>query len=162
ASGAEVIVLIAMVDSKRAVDIPVQLLVQVVLPGDGVHVGRVISVGRIEIVLATRISRRPSRMRPANAHRIPASNLLGRGEPRAVALPFLLELQRRGRVARHAFEHATDRETKGERVLRADLPGGLVGDVIEIGRRGDGRELWELRVDGGKGGPVEQWAAARS
>jgi hypothetical protein len=41
AAGTEIVVRVAMVEGQRVIDVLNQLLVQLVLPGDRIHVGRV-------------------------------------------------------------------------------------------------------------------------
>src|SRR6202034_2233673 len=74
AAGTDVIVSIAIVDGVCRIQVPVQTLVEAMLPRNGVHVGRIDDSGRIVVVLAARISRRITGMRPADADVIPAEN----------------------------------------------------------------------------------------
>src|ERR1700680_2350772 len=80
-SRAEIVVRIAFVDGIRRVDIPVNVLVEAVLPRNGVHVRRIIAVRRIVIALAGRISRSRSGMAPAHADVILDRKILRQGEP---------------------------------------------------------------------------------
>src|SRR6202022_1087674 len=67
---AQVIVRIAVIDGQRRVDVPGQLLIDLVLVGQRKHVGVVVRVGRIVIMLTARIARRRPGMRPAGAHTV--------------------------------------------------------------------------------------------
>ena len=78
---ADIVVRVAFVDGIRRVDIPVNVLIEAVLPRNGVHVRRIIAVRRIVIALAGRVSRCGSRMCPTHAHVILDRKILRQGEP---------------------------------------------------------------------------------
>src|ERR1700732_4809350 len=67
AASAQIIVRIAVVDRFRRIDVPVQALVEAVLPRNRVHVRLIIEISRVVVMLPARISRCPTGMAPANA-----------------------------------------------------------------------------------------------
>jgi len=85
---------IAVVDGERGIEVPGELLVELVPPGDRVHVGRVaLRRDRTVIVLSARIARRRPGMTVANADVVAgAEQVLGSREPEAIALALVLEL----------------------------------------------------------------------
>src|SRR5450759_538531 len=102
-TGTDIVVRVAMVDRQGGIKVPGELLVQLVLPGERVHVGGVSRRQRIVVVLAARIARRLKGVRPAGAHDVLRTDLLRHREPRAVSLPLVLEFQCRGKFARHTL-----------------------------------------------------------
>src|ERR1700731_4485379 len=64
AAGADVVMGVAVVDGVGRVEIPVQVLVEVMLPGNGIHIRLVLRIVRVVIVLPARIARRRPGMRP--------------------------------------------------------------------------------------------------
>src|ERR1700736_2715026 len=93
AAGAEVVMGIAVVDGVRRVDIPVQVLVEAMLPGNGIHVRLILGTVRIVVMLPARISRRCSGMRPADAEVILRRQVIRRRKPRAHSRSLVLELK---------------------------------------------------------------------
>src|SRR5216684_3860334 len=67
AAGAEIIMGVTLIDRVGRIEIPIEVLVEAVLPRDRVHIRRVIAAQRIVVVLPARIARSRSRMRPTNA-----------------------------------------------------------------------------------------------
>src|SRR5712664_701949 len=84
AAGADIVVGVALVDRVRRIEIPIEVLVEVVLPRDRVHVRPVIAIQRIVVVLPARIAGGRSRMRVTNAEVILRREVLGEGKPQAV------------------------------------------------------------------------------
>src|SRR6202161_2703761 len=125
-----------MIDGQGGIEIPGQLLVQLVLPGNRVHVGRVGGRERIVIMLAARIPRRLPGMRPTHAYFILQPEFLAQSHPRAVALALVLKFQVRRNAAVQMLPDTVDAQPEWERVLRSDLEGRLVGDISQVRRRG--------------------------
>src|SRR5258708_10806866 len=89
APGAEIVVGVAFVDGIRRVGIPVNVLVEAVLPRDRVHVRRVVATRRIVVMLPARISRSRSGVSPAHADVVLGENILRERHPDAVPLPLV-------------------------------------------------------------------------
>src|SRR5258708_36547732 len=132
---AQVIVRIAVIDGQRRVKVPGQLLVDLVFISQSKHVGVVIRVGRIVIVLPTRIARRLSRMRPTGAHTVLLVERLRQGEPGTEPLTLVLEFKCSRNVAFQVLRDSVHGQTETELILRADLYRGLIADVLQVGRR---------------------------
>src|ERR1039458_5633549 len=86
-------------------------------------------------MLAARISRSPSGVRPAGAHVVLRAEVLGQSQPDTVALPLVLELEVLRNEAMQVFPDGAGGQAEGERILRADLEGRLVGNVGQVRRR---------------------------
>src|ERR1035441_5880669 len=102
-------------------------------------------------MLAARISRSPSGVRPAGAHVVLGAEVLRKSQPDTVALPLVLELEVLRKVAVQVFPDGTGGQAEGERVLRAHLEGRLIGDVGQVGRGSHAGIARELGREGGKG-----------
>src|SRR5882757_4820505 len=67
AAGSDIIVGVAMVDGVGRIDVPIEVLVEVVLPRGREHIRVVVAAQRIVVVLPARVARSLSGMRPTNA-----------------------------------------------------------------------------------------------
>src|SRR5215831_9352114 len=99
------------------------------LPGEGVHVRRVVGVGAAWCVVLSRIARRGTRVRPAEAHVVLFSQRLGdRYPPGVVAGAFVLKLKIGWNLSLRALPQHAECGLGGEDVLPADLVRALVTD----------------------------------
>src|ERR1700734_4385139 len=80
-AGADVVVSIAVIDGVRRIQIPVQALVEAVLPRDRVHIRMVVGGVRVVVVLPARVARRLTRMPPAYAEIVLGREILRCREP---------------------------------------------------------------------------------
>src|ERR1700716_1695954 len=55
AAGAQIVVRIAVIDGQGRVEIPGQLLVELVPPGNRVHIGRIARSKRVEVMFSARV-----------------------------------------------------------------------------------------------------------
>src|SRR5260221_11850984 len=159
ATGTDIVVSVALVDRIGRVEIPIEALVETVLPRNGIHVRRVIATQRIVVVLPARIARGRSCMRPTNTDVILRREVLGEGKPQAVSLPFVLELQIGRQVAFHVFVDSADRQAEIKRILHTGLERRFVRDVGQIGRRvsvAGSRHARKFRGDKIEGGEIEE------
>jgi len=99
----QVIVRVAVIDGQRRVEVPGQLLIDLVFISQRKHIGVIIRDGRVVIVLTTRIARRLSRMRPTGAHLTPLVQRLRQGQPGAEPLTLVLEAECSRNVALEVF-----------------------------------------------------------
>src|SRR5258708_15075071 len=94
AARAQVVMRIPVVDRESPIQVEGELFVQLVLVGDGVHVGRALArYERIVVVLAARIARRLPRVGPSEAEAAFFADLLGGGDPFPIAAAFVLKRQ---------------------------------------------------------------------
>src|SRR6516165_664419 len=91
AAGADVVVRVDVIDRQGVVNVPGQLLVELVPVGGRVHVRRVLADSvRVEVVLATRVANRRTGMRPTGRNAVRAAReLVLEGRPLPVALPLV-------------------------------------------------------------------------
>src|SRR5882724_163671 len=109
ASGPQIVVRIAVIDGQRGVEIPGQLLVELVPHRNRVQVSRIARSNRVEVMFSTRVTRSSPRVPVADADVIPgAEQVLGRCEPPAGTLPLVLELQYCRDVPAQRFPDTTD------------------------------------------------------
>src|SRR5579883_916922 len=137
AARTDVVVRVADVDGLGPVDVPAQLLVELVPVLRRVHVGVIIGRVWIVVVLTARIAHAPSGVRPTDRDDIPPiEQRLLRRKPHAVALPLVLELHLRRQLAMHVLIQIVEGQAERERVLPAELHRPLVTDVVSgvIGR----------------------------
>src|ERR1700730_5947667 len=149
-SRADIVMRIAFVDRIRRVEIPVNVLVEAVLPRNGVHVRRIVATRRIVIALAARISRSRPGVSPADADVVFDRKILRERHPEAVPLPLVLELQHGRYLALHVLVDAADRESEWERILDTGFERRFVADIGQIRRRvavAGGRDPREFRSD---------------
>src|SRR5258706_8272306 len=91
AAGPEIVMGVTLIDRVGRIEIPIEVLVEPVLPRDRIHIRRVIAAQRIVVVLPARIARSRSPMRPTNAEVILRPEVLGKRKPQAVYPPYLLQ-----------------------------------------------------------------------
>src|ERR1700719_2363087 len=147
-SGAQIIVRVAVIDRIRRVEIPVQVLVETMFPRRREQIRVVRGAVRIVVVLAARIAHRRAGMPPPDTEIILRREVLGRGKPKAVSLPLVLIIHVCVQLAAHFFPNAADGEPETERILRTDLEGSFVPDVVNIPGRAGGRGVWKLGLIG--------------
>src|ERR1700674_488548 len=86
-------------------------------------------------------------MPPPDTEIILRREILGRSKPKAVSLPLVLKHHVCVQLTAHFFPNAADREPETKRILRTDLEGSFVPDVVKIPGGAGRRGRWEL---GGK------------
>src|SRR5712672_1229117 len=121
AAGAEIIMGVTLIDRVGRIEIPIEVLVEAVLPRDHVHIRRVMAAQRLLVVLPARIARSRFRMRPTYADVILRREVLGKRKPQAVSLSFVLKLQIGRQVAFHVFVDTADRQAEIKRILHTGL-----------------------------------------
>src|SRR4029077_4235900 len=140
AAGADVEVCVAVVHRLGSIEVPGQLLVELVPVGNRVHVRLVVAVVRVVVVLAARVAHGRAGMRPTCRKTVrTAIELILERHPLSVALPLVLELHSLWQVALHLFPQVGDGKSEPESVLTTDLHRLLVGYVVQRAVRGRAR-----------------------
>src|SRR6516225_4590852 len=156
AAGADVVVRVDVIDRHGVIEVPRQLLIELVPEGGRVHVRRVVAdTVRVEVVLTTRVADRCTGVRPTERNTVRAAReLVLDGRPLPVTLPLVLELHRVDELALHLFPQIGDGEPELEVVLAADFRRPFIRHVIQhaVGGRAGRCGYRILRYEGGVAG----------
>src|ERR1700721_4511409 len=112
---------IAVVLGLRSIEVRVKMLVETMLPGDGVQVRSVIRHRRIVVVLAGRVARRRAGVRISEADIVGSSDILRQKEPPAVSRPLVLELKIGRQESLQVLVDRADGQSEIEGVLQTGL-----------------------------------------